>query len=357
MYITDLTLQNFRNYESLHLTLSQGINLFYGDNAQGKTNILEAIYLCALARSHRTKQEKELIQWTQKEAYVSIKTQKKYLESTIDFKLTPRSKSIYVNKLPIRKLGELLGNLYVVMFSPEDLQLIKDSPKERRRFLDMELCQLDRRYYQTLRNYHKVLKQRNLTLKLQDNNMLDVWDMQLSQYGIEIIERRSCFVKEMNAIGQEIHGTISNYREAFQMLYKPNVSSEAFMRQLSKNREKDKIKQITSVGPHRDDIQFLINDKDARLYASQGQQRTIVLVLKLAELELIKNHIGETPVLLLDDVLSELDEKRQKDLFQYTKNTQTLMTCAENYRNWHEQPIAQIYYVAQNQVFLQKHSN
>lgn len=354
MYITELSLQNFRNYDTLSLNLSEGINLFYGDNAQGKTNILEAIYLGATARSHRTKQEKELIQWTQKEAYIKIKAQKKYVETTIYFKLTSSSKSIYVNQLPIRRLDELLGNLYVVMFSPEDLRLVKNSPKERRRFIDMELCQLDRHYYQMLKHYHKVLKQRNLTLKMQDLTMLDIWDSQLAQYAKDIIQRRIQFIKQINQLAKEIHACITSHKENFQINYLPSMSLELFETQLLKNREKDRLHKTTLIGPHRDDIQFLINDKDARLYASQGQQRTIVLALKLAELELIKQQIGESPILLLDDVLSELDEKRQKDLFKYTKNTQTLITCAENAQSWCHQSISQLYHVTHNQVILQK---
>lgn len=356
MHITELSLENFRNYNTLHLNLSQGINLFYGDNAQGKTNILEAIYLCATARSHRTKQEKELIQWTQKEACVRIKAQKKYIETTLSFKLTLSSKSIYVNQLPIRRLDELLGNLYVVMFSPEDLRLVKNSPKERRRFIDMELSQLDRRYYQTLRQYHKVLKQRNLTLKTQDVMMLDVWDSQLIQYAKEIIQRRIQFINEINQLAKEIHACITNRQENLQINYLPSAPLETFEIQLLKNREKDRMHKTTLIGPHRDDIQFLINDRDAKLYASQGQQRTIVLALKLAELELMKKQTGDAPILLLDDVLSELDEKRQKDLFKYTKNIQTLVTCAEYSQSWCNQSIKNLYYVTNNKVILQKTS-
>ena len=232
MYIKELSLQDFRSYSNLDIVLDNGINIFKGDNAQGKTNILESIYLCATARSHRTHKEKEIIRWNQECAHVNLKVQKKYVEDTIDFHLSQKSKSALINKLPIGRLGELFGALNIVMFSPEDLQLIKNSPKERRRFLDIELCQIDKMYYYALRQYSKVLKQRNLALKdfrnQRDYSMLDIWDMQLEEYAKSVIEKRVAFVQELNNIAKEIHSDISGKKEELEIIYIPSTEAKDF---------------------------------------------------------------------------------------------------------------------------------
>lgn len=359
MYIKELSLQDFRSYEELNIALDHGINIFHGDNAQGKTNILEAIYLCATARSHRTHREKEIIKWGTECAHVKLQIKKKYVEDTIDFHLSQKSKSALINKMPIGKLGELFGALNVVMFSPEDLQLIKNSPKERRRFLDIELCQVDKLYYYALRQYHKVLKQRNLMLKQyskqKDYSMLDVWDMQLEEYARTVIEKRITFIEELNEIASSIHRDISGKKENLQIVYMPSIEIEDFSEKMLKYREKDILYQTTSIGPHRDDLKFLINDTDVKTYGSQGQQRTVVLSMKLAELKIMKKYIGESPVLLLDDVLSELDEKRQTDLFKYTESIQTLITCTGVEQSvWNTQKIGKLYNVTKGQVTTDK---
>lgn len=359
MYIKELSLKDFRSYEELNIALDHGINIFHGDNAQGKTNILEAIYLCATARSHRTHREKEIIKWGTECAHVKLKIKKKYVEDTIDFHLSQKSKSALINKMPIGKLGELFGALNVVMFSPEDLQLIKNSPKERRRFLDIELCQIDKLYYYALRQYHKVLKQRNLMLKQyskqKDYSMLDIWDMQLEEYAKTVIEKRITFIAELNEIASSIHRDISGKKENLQIVYMPSIESENFSEKMLKYREKDILYQTTSIGPHRDDLKFLINDTDVKTYGSQGQQRTVVLSMKLAELKIMKKYIGESPVLLLDDVLSELDEKRQTDLFKYTESIQTLITCTGVEQSvWNTQKIGKLYNVTKGQVTADK---
>lgn len=357
MFIKKLSLQGFRNYQELEINLDKGINIFYGDNAQGKTNILESIYLCATARSHRTHKEKEIIMWGEDHAHVKLEVQKKYVEDTIDFHLLQGSKSVLINRLPIAKLGELFGCLNIVMFSPEDLQLVKNSPKERRRFLDIELCQIDKLYYHALKQYHKVLKQRNLALKSfskhKDYGMIDVWDMQLEEYATTIIEKRIQFIKELNDFANQIHADISNHKESLEILYDPSTSSEEFRQRMQKNREKDILYQTTSVGPHRDDLKFLVNDINVKTYGSQGQQRTVVLSMKLAELKIMKKYIGEEPVLLLDDVLSELDENRQKDLFKYTHNIQTLITCTGIEQSvWNTQKIGKLYHVTKGKITI-----
>ncbi len=359
MYIKELSLQDFRSYSNLDILLDNGINIFRGDNAQGKTNILESIYLCATARSHRTHKEKEIIRWNQECAHVKLKVQKKHVEDTIDFHLSQKSKSALINKLPIGRLGELFGALNIVMFSPEDLQLIKNSPKERRRFLDIELCQIDKMYYYALRQYSKVLKQRNLVLKdfrnQRDYSMLDIWDMQLEEYGKSIIEKRAAFIDELNNIAREIHSDISGKKEKLEIIYMPSIEAHDFKDKMIKYREKDILYQTTSIGPHRDDLKFLINDMEVKTYGSQGQQRTVVLAMKLAELKIMKKYIGEDPVLLLDDVLSELDEKRQADLFKYTENTQTLITCTGIEQSvWNTQKIGKLYNVTKGKITSQE---
>ncbi len=355
MYIKELSLKGFRNYEELDIKLDQGINIFKGDNAQGKTNILEAVYLCATARSHRTHKEKEIIKWGEESAHVKLSLQKNYVEDIIDFHLNQKSKSAAINKLPITKLGELFGCLNIVMFSPEDLQLVKNSPKERRRFIDIELCQIDKLYYYALRQYHKVLKQRNLALKqyymTKDFSMIEVWDIQLEQYAIDIINKRQKFIEELSERANKIHYDISGGKEMLKVIYEPNVSVINYHEKMLKYRDKDILYQNTSVGPHRDDLQFMVNDMDVRMYGSQGQQRTVVLSIKLAELNIMKEYIGENPVLLLDDVLSELDDHRQMYLFKYTGSIQTFITCTGIEQGvWNKQKVGKLYNVENGRV-------
>ncbi len=350
MYIEELLLEDFRNYKKQEIILDKGINIFTGDNAQGKTNILEAMYLCATARSHRTHKEKEIIRWDQEKAHIYLKIKKRVVDDTIDFYLTQKAKAAYLNKLPILRLGELFGCLNVVMFSPEDLQLIKSSPKERRRFIDIELCQLDKLYYYALRQYHKVLKQRNLVLRQcalqKELSLLDIWDMQLEEYGQTLIKKREEFIYELDKMASDIHFDISGGKERLEIIYMPSTKADEYHQKLHKVREKDIMSQSTSIGPHRDDINFMINGMDVKVYGSQGQQRTVVLSLKLAELMIMEKNIGDSPILLLDDVLSELDDRRQRDLFNYTKNIQTLITCTgvEN-EVWNSQKIGKLFNV------------
>ncbi|NLI88910.1 MAG: DNA replication/repair protein RecF [Epulopiscium sp.] len=351
MYIGELSLQNFRNYNYLNLVLHPGINVFVGDNAQGKTNILEAIYLCATARSHRTNKEREVIKWDQDDAHIKMKIQKKYVEDTIDFHIDNRGKGVAVNRIPIKRLGDLLGVLNVVMFSPEDLKMVKRSPGERRRFIDIELSQLDRVYYDALGKFHKVLKQRNNLLKKFDNindasNVLEVWDLQMIEYGSIVINKRQDFINELQEIAQEIHYNISGGKEKLEIVYEPSVTTKQYQERLTANHQKDIFRRSTSIGPHRDDMAFLINDMDVRTYGSQGQQRTVVLSIKLAQLRMIQGILGEQPVLLLDDVLSELDYHRQQFLFTHTKDIQTLITCTGIEEGvWNKQNIGKLFKV------------
>ena len=356
MYIRELSLQNFRNYNYLNLVLHPGINVFVGDNAQGKTNVLESIYLCATARSHRTNQEKEVIKWGETEAHIKLNIQKKFIEDQIDFHMDKRGKGIAVNKIPIKRLGDLLGVLNVVMFSPEDLQMIKRSPGERRRFIDIELCQLDRMYYYGLQQYHKVLKQRNNLLKNFNStsdarNMLEIWDIQVVEYGTDVINKRKGFIDKLASIAQQIHFNISGDNEKLEVVYAPSVEVEVYKKKLTNSHEGDIFRRSTSVGPHRDDLVFLINGMDVRTYGSQGQQRTVVLSIKLAQLRMIQEILGEQPVLLLDDVLSELDYHRQQFLFAHTQNIQTLITSTGTEESvWNMQEIGKLFRVTKGTI-------
>ncbi len=333
MIITKLELHNFRNYEKAILELEPGVNIIYGENAQGKTNLIEAIYLCATSKSHRTSVDRELILIGEKEGEVHLSFQRDGIEETVDVHLRRNSKkSIAVDKTAVRKMSELLGVMHVVMFSPEDLGLIKEGPKERRRFIDLELSQLDKLYFHDLSQYHKILKQRNSLLRqLQtgeaDEALLDVWDGQLTEFGLSVMRGRQNFIEELAPIVSEKHRMLTGGVETLEVVYEKNAAPEDYALKLMKHRRKDIKLGITSVGPHRDDLRFEIDGKDARIFGSQGQKRTAALALKLSEIDLVLMKSEAKPVLLLDDVLSELDENRQLFLVDHLKDLQTIITC------------------------------
>ena len=332
-YIESIKLSNFRNYESLELSFDKGTNIFYGDNAQGKTNILESVYLCGTSKSHKGSKDREIIRFEQDEAHIRMMVGKDSMSYKIDMHLRKnKAKGVAINGLPIKKARELLGVVNLVFFSPEDLNIIKNGPAERRRFLDSELCQLDKIYLSDLTTYNKILNQRNKLLKdmvyrpdLKDT--LPVWDMQLVETGRKIIRRRKQFVDELNEIVHDIHYRISGEKEDLLLQYEPSIEDIFFEDELSRVKERDMRQCMTSVGPHRDDLLFSIGEGDIRKFGSQGQQRTSALSLKLSEIELVKRSIHDTPVLLLDDVLSELDSNRQNYLLNSIHDTQTLITC------------------------------
>lgn len=333
MNIRSIELKNFRNYENLEISFDEGTNILFGDNAQGKTNILEAAYMSGTTKSHKGSRDREMIRFGEEEAHLKTVVVRGGREYQIDMHLKKnRAKGIAIDKIPIKKASELFGILNIVFFSPEDLNIIKNGPAERRRFLDSELCQLDRIYLADLTNYNKILAQRNKLLKdmiyrssLSDT--LPVWDMQLIETGKKIIRRRKQFVDELREIVSDIHYRISGGKEELFLKYEPNIDDIFFEDELSRAKEKDKKLCQTSVGPHRDDLLFSIGDVDIRKYGSQGQQRTSALSLKLAEIELVRKSISDTPVLLLDDVLSELDSSRQNYLLNNISDTQTIITC------------------------------
>lgn len=333
MIIKSIELSNFRNYESLNLEFDRGTNILYGDNAQGKTNVLEAIYLSSITKSHKGSKDQDIIKFGENEAHLRTYLEKDGDTYKVDMHLRKNSsKVIAVNGQKLKKAAGLLGLLNVVFFSPEDLSIIKNGPSERRRFIDMELCQLDSFYLYNLNNYNKIVNQRNKLLKdiytnysLKDT--LDIWDSQLISYGSKIIERRISFINQLNEIIYDIHKKLSGDKEEILIKYEPNVFIEDFENKLKQNQEKDIKLKMTTVGPHRDDICLDVNGIDIRKFGSQGQQRTAALSLKLSEIELVKKVTKDTPVLLLDDVLSELDSNRQKYLLDSIGNIQTIITC------------------------------
>lgn len=333
MIIKSLELQDYRNYNSLNLAFDKGTNILYGDNAQGKTNILEAIYVSATTKSHKGSKDKDIVNFHKEEAHIRTFLEKDGVDTRVDMHLRKsKSKGIAIDGQKIKKAADLLGICNVVFFSPEDLGIIKDGPAERRRFVDMELCQLDGFYLYNLNHYNKIVNQRNKLLKdmyfnpdLKDT--LNIWDSQLVSFGSKIIERRKFFVEQLNEIIYGIHKRLSGDKEEIIIQYEPDVAIEDFEQRLRYSQEKDiKLKQTTT-GPHRDDFSFMVENVDIRKFGSQGQQRTAALSLKLSEIELVKKITKDTPILLLDDVLSELDSNRQNYLLNSIGDIQTIITC------------------------------
>lgn len=333
MIIESIELKNYRNYDELHMDFSQGTNILYGDNAQGKTNVLEAIYVCATTKSHRGSKDKEIIQFDRDESHIKLNVRKNDIPYRIDMHLKKnKAKGVAVNGVPIKKASELFGIVNVVFFSPEDLNLIKNGPAERRRFVDLELCQLNKLYVHSLVQYNRIITQRNKLLKdlvfrPDYEGTLDIWDMQLIQYGKEIIYYRKEFIERLDGIIGPIHQKLSGNKESLRILYEPNVEADAFEDTLRRSRNQDLKQKTTLTGPHRDDLSFIVNGIDIRRFGSQGQQRTAALSLKLAEIELVEHIVHDYPILLLDDVLSELDSSRQNQLLAGINHIQTVITC------------------------------
>lgn len=333
MIIKSIELADYRNYDSLQMEFCEGTNILYGDNAQGKTNILEAIYVASTTKSHKGSKDKEIVNFNKEEAHIRTYIEKEGVNTRVDMHLRKsKSKGIAIDGQKIKKAADLLGLCNVVFFSPEDLGIIKNGPSERRRFVDMELCQLDSFYLYNLNNYNKIVNQRNKLLKdmymnPQLKETLNIWDMQLVSYGSKIIERRKLFVDQLNEIIYEIHKRLSGGKEELFIKYEPDVEIEEFEDKLKYSQDRDIKAKMTSVGPHRDDFCFLVGNTDIRKFGSQGQQRTAALSLKLSEIELVKKITKDTPILLLDDVLSELDSNRQNYLLNSIGDIQTIITC------------------------------
>ena len=343
MFLKRLSLSHYRNYDTVELATDRGVNIFVGPNAQGKTNLLESIYVLALTKSHRTHQDKELIQWNRDMAMARCELEKTYGTCTLELLITPQGKKAKVNGLEQKKLSGFIGTMNVVMFAPEDLNIVKGSPVVRRRFLDMEIGQVYPAYLYELSQYQKVLAQRNNWLRQMvrepsvDNALFDVWNEQLAGLGTKIMKKRQHFIQKLQQWAEKIHSSITDGSEQIAIAYRPSlgfdVSAEEpvlfrqFMLKLSQVKEQEIRRGVTLYGPHRDDLSFFINGKEAQTYGSQGQQRTVALSLKLAEIELIREEAGEYPILLLDDVLSELDKNRQNQLIAtFRRKVQTFIT-------------------------------
>lgn len=343
MHLNNLKIINFRNYDDQYLTFNKKVNLLIGRNGQGKTNIVEAIYLLSLGKSFRTSKDKEMIKFEKENFYVGGNYSKQEREGLIEVVVSKgNKKGIKVNRIHIEKMYELLGNLNVVIFSPEDLRLVKEGPKERRNFIDREISQIIPRYYNYLTDYNKILFQRNKLLKNKfiDDNLLEVYDDNLAKYGSYIYLYRRDFIKKIQNISKPMHHKLTDELENLDLKYKNqiDISDEDTIETINKkifdkllsNRSHDKETRTTKYGPHKDDLEIYINSLDVRLYGSQGQQRTASISLKLSEIELMKNEIGEYPILLLDDIFSELDETRQKLLVNNLSQVQMFITTAED---------------------------
>lgn len=342
MYVKNLRLKDFRNYNSLNLSLNKNLNIIIGDNAQGKTNLLEAIYFSCFGKSFRTNKNKDLIQIDKEFNYVKLEVKLKHIETKIEYRIHKNlKKQIKINNNSIKKLSDILGNINVVLFSPEDLELVKGSPGVRRNFINRELSNLYPKYCKKLIKYQKIRKQRNNLLKKYKmsndhdkfNNHLEIFSKQLIDIGSYIILKRYKFLKRLNKISKKIHRKLTN--ENLKLDYVSNIDfnknnleeiKNKFKEKLNTNKKREKKLGYTLVGPHRDDFSMSINNRDINKYGSQGQQRTTALSIKLSEINLIKEEIGEYPILLLDDVFSELDINRQKRLLENFNKTQTIIT-------------------------------
>ena len=339
MKIKSVRLTNFRNYTNSIINFNDGVNFVLGKNAQGKTNLLESIYLCAISKSPRTSKEKQMINFESEYAQVSLDFNtiggNKNIEVTLN---NSNKKIIKINKIPIVKLTQLIGELNVVYFSPDELKLVKEVPEDRRRFLDISISQFDKQYMFDLIRYDKILKQRNCVLKsnISDQSkieQLNIWTPQLILVAEKIIKKRILFIENLKKYSKIVYNSIilsENLDVSYSYEQKNNNSIfDDLTNQFNSNLKKELEMQHTLIGPHRDDIIFKINNQDCRYFSSQGQQRTVALTLKLALMEIIKDQVKEYPVLLLDDVLSELDNSRQERLLNIVENYQTIISCAD----------------------------
>ena len=334
MWISKIKLNNYRNYDSQEIDLNKGINVFYGENAQGKTNIIEAIYLCSVGKSFRARRDQELIKFEEKKAEVEVNFNKSDRDGKIKIEIENR-KNISVNGIKLKKLSELLGNINIVIFTPDDIDILKGGPQMRRRFLDVMISQLKPNYMHVLNLYLKTLEQRNnylrqIKLENKNENMLDIWDEKLADYGIKIFEYRNEFINKIIDKIEDIHFKITNNKEKIEIKYISNCNNrEDFLNLLKSRRKLDIIKGFTTNGIHRDDFVIYINSNPVNVYGSQGQHRTAILSLKLSELNVVYDEIGEYPILLLDDFMSELDSQRKKSFLENIKNAQVIITCTE----------------------------
>lgn len=334
MWISKIKLNNFRNYESQEVSLKEGINVFFGENAQGKTNIIESIYLCSVGKSFRAKKDNELINFEKQNAMVEIEFEKSDRDGKVKIELENR-KRVFVNGIKLTKLSELLGNVNIVIFTPDDIDILKGSPQKRRHFLDIMISQLKPNYMHILGLYNKTIEQRNKYLRQireqnKDENLLDIWDEKLVDYAVRIYQYRKEFIDKISEKIVDMHSKITQNKESIRIEYVSECENKEGLDRLIKSRRKlDIIKGFTTKGIHRDDFVIYINGKPVNVYGSQGQNRTAILSLKLSELYVVYDEIGEYPILLLDDFMSELDEQRKKSFLENIRKAQVIITCTE----------------------------
>ena len=334
MWVKKIELKNFRNYKNQKLELNKNVNVLYGENAQGKTNIIESIFLCSMGKSFRAKKDKEMIKLDEDSCSVEVEYEKSDREGKIKIEIGNK-KNIFVNDIKIKRLSELLGKINIVIFTPDDIEIIKGGPDQRRKFLDIMISQLRPNYIHILSLYQKTIEQRNNYLKQikeeqKDENLLEIWDEKLAEYAIKICEYRKEFIEKLKPKMEKLHKEITNNKEEIKIEYVTECLDKKIYLDLLKERRKlDILKGFTTKGVHRDDFVIYINGRQLNVYGSQGQQRTSILTLKLAELNLIYDEIGEYPILLLDDFMSELDKSRRESLVQHIKETQVIITCTD----------------------------
>ncbi|MDW7668628.1 MAG: DNA replication/repair protein RecF [Bacillota bacterium] len=346
MYVENLYLENYRNFEKISIELNEKLNLFIGDNAQGKTNLIEAIFYISIGRSFRFSKDSNLIMFEKDRNYIKIKVQRRRDTKEIEVEINKdKNKTYKINKLTLEKNSELVGIVNIVIFSPDNLDLIKGSPGDRRKFLNIEISQLKPKYKYLLKKYKKILLQRNNLLKKMNQNtnnyrLLEVWDEHLIETGSEIIQYRNEFINKIKKISKKIHWELSGEKEKLNIIYKTGLGllrngdldyiKEKFENKLIENREREIERGITLYGPHLDDMKIIINSKNSRYYSSQGQKRTAALSLKLSEIDIIREEKKDNPIVLLDDVLSELDNKRRSHLLKYIEEVQTIITSTDD---------------------------
>ena len=348
MYIKKVILENFRNYENQEIELNENINIIYGNNAQGKTNIIESVFLCAFGKSFRAKKDSELIKFDENNCKVEVFYNKVDREGSIKAIIEDK-KVFFSNGVKQNKISDIIGKINVVIFTPDDIEIIKDGPQKRRRFLDMMISSLRPNYLHLLNNYNKTLEQRNNYLrqiKMENKNpsMLDIWDEQLADYSFKIYEYRKYFIEKISNIIEDIHSLITKSgKEDIKIKYISNSKNkESFLENLKKSRQVDIKRGFTATGVHRDDFMIYIIGRPVSIFGSQGQQRTTILTLKLCELIIVKEEIGDSPILLLDDFMSELDEKRRESFLENIKGNQVIITCTDRIDLENE---SSIYYV------------
>ena len=342
MWIEDLKISNFRNYANQEIKLNKNLNIFYGENAQGKTNIIEAIFMCSIGKSFRTSKEKETIKHNEEFSNIVLNYKNKDRDGNIKVQISNK-KTIFVNGVKVKKLSELLGKVNIVLFTPDDINILKNGPDQRRKFLNMMIGQIRPNYVNILNTYTKVMEQRNNYLKqirdLDDKTkinykLLDIWDEKLASLSYKICLYRTEFINKISEKIKDIHKNITENKEEIKIEYITESSDEKKLLELIKQRRKlDIIKGYTTKGAHRDDFNIYIDNDLVNVYGSQGQHRTAVLSLKMSELEIIKEETGESPILLLDDFMSELDSKRRKNLLSNIGDTQVIITCTDEMEN------------------------